>query len=171
MGSCEMWCWRRVEKISCTDHVRNEEELFRVKEQRNILQEMSKRKVNWIGHILCRNCLLQQVIEGKVKGGIEVTGRRGRRRSKLLDDLQERIGYSHLKEEALDRTMERARFGRGFGFCSVARAAIYHVFFPHCLIIMPIFRGAKKLLNAKCVLIFYAIFVSKNSHSRKNSGI
>ena len=62
-----------------------------------------------------RNCLLQQVIEGKIKGGIEVTERRGRRRRKLLDDLKERRGYSHLKEEALDRTMWSARFGRGFG--------------------------------------------------------
>jgi hypothetical protein len=47
--------------------------------------------------------------------GIEVTGRQGRRRRKQLDDLRERRGYSHLKEEALDRTMWRARFGRGFG--------------------------------------------------------
>jgi len=59
--------------------------------------------------------LLQKVIEGKIKGGIEVTRRRGRRRRKLLDDLKERRGYSHLKEEAPDRTMWRARFGRGFG--------------------------------------------------------
>ena len=44
-----------------------------------------------------------------------MTGRRGRKRKKLLDDLKERIGYSHLKEEALDRTKWRARFGRGFG--------------------------------------------------------
>jgi hypothetical protein len=47
--------------------------------------------------------------------GIEVTERRGRRRRKLLDDLKERRGYSYLKEEALDRTVWRARFGRGFG--------------------------------------------------------
>jgi hypothetical protein len=44
-----------------------------------------------------------------------VTGRRGRRRRKLLDDLNDRRGYSHLKEEALDRTMWRSRFGRDFG--------------------------------------------------------
>jgi len=44
-----------------------------------------------------------------------VTGRRGRRRRKLLDDLKERRRYSHLKEEALDRIVWRARFGRGFG--------------------------------------------------------
>jgi hypothetical protein len=67
--------------------VRNEEVLLRVNEQRNILHEISKRKANWIGHILRRNCLLQRVIEGKIKGGIDVTGRRGRRRRKQLDDL------------------------------------------------------------------------------------
>ena len=47
----EMWCCRRMEKISWTDHVRNEEVLLRVNEQRNILHEISKRKANWIGHI------------------------------------------------------------------------------------------------------------------------
>jgi hypothetical protein len=107
MESCKMWCWRRMEKISWTDHVGNEEVLFRVKEQRNILHEISKQKANWIGYILHRNCFLQQLIEGKTKGRIEVTGRR-RRRRKLPDDLKERRGYSHLKEEALDHTMWRA---------------------------------------------------------------
>jgi hypothetical protein len=62
LESFEMWCWRRMEKISWTDHVRDEEVLLRVKEQRNILHEISKRKANWIGHILRRNCLLQQII-------------------------------------------------------------------------------------------------------------
>jgi hypothetical protein len=65
--------------------------------------------------ILRRNYFLQWVTEGKIQGGIEVTGRQGRRRWKLLDDLKERRGCSHLKEEALDLPMWRARFGRGFG--------------------------------------------------------
>jgi hypothetical protein len=104
LESSEMWCWRRMEKISWTDHVGNEV-LLRVKAQRNIIHEISKRKANWIGHILRRDCLLQRVIEGKIKGGIEVTGRRGRRRRKVLNDLKERRGCSYLKEEALDRTM------------------------------------------------------------------
>ena len=85
-----------------------------VKEQRNILHEISKRKANWIGHILRRNCLLQQVTEGKIKEVIEVTGRRGRKRRMLLDDLKEGGGYCHLKGESLGRTVWRARFGRGF---------------------------------------------------------
>ena len=86
-----MWCWGRTEEISWTDHVRNEEVLLRVKEQRNILHEIRKPKANWIGHILRRNCLLQQVIEGKVKEGIEVIGRRRRRCRKLLDDLKDTV--------------------------------------------------------------------------------
>jgi hypothetical protein len=69
LESFEMWCWKRMEKISWTDHVRNEEVLLWVKEQRNILHEISKWKANWIGHILYRDCILQQVIEGKMVGG------------------------------------------------------------------------------------------------------
>ena len=65
-----------VEKISWTDHVRNEEVLLRVNEQRNILHEIREKKANWIGHILRRNCLLKQVIEGKIKWEMEVARRR-----------------------------------------------------------------------------------------------
>jgi hypothetical protein len=83
----KMWCWRRMEKIRWSDHVRSKEVLRRFKEQMNILHEISKRKANWIGHILLRNCLLRHFIEGKIKGGIEVTGRRGRRRRNLLGEL------------------------------------------------------------------------------------
>jgi hypothetical protein len=73
---------------------------------------MIKRQTNWVSHTLRRNCLLQQVIEGKIKGGIEMTRRR---RMKLLDDLKEGRGYSHMKEETLDPTLWRARFGRWVG--------------------------------------------------------
>ena len=66
--------------------------LLTVKQQRNILNEISKRKANCVGHIFRRNCLLRRVIEKKIKGWIEVTGRRGRRRRKLLHDLKERRG-------------------------------------------------------------------------------
>jgi hypothetical protein len=104
-----------MKKIGWTDTVRNEEVLLRVKGQRTILHEIGKRKANWICHISRRNCHPRQAIEGKIKGGIEAIGRRGRRRRKLLDDLKESREYLHLKEEAVDRTMWRARLGRGFG--------------------------------------------------------
>jgi hypothetical protein len=93
--------------------VRNEEVLHRVKEERNILHTIKRRKANWIGHILRRNCLLKHVIEGQLEGRIEMTGRRGRRRKQLLD--YEKRGYWKLKEGALDRSQWRSRFGRGYG--------------------------------------------------------
>jgi hypothetical protein len=88
-----MWCWRRLEKVSWTDRVGNEEALHRVKEERNILHTVKRRKANWIGHVLRRNCLLKQVIEGKLEGRMEVTGRRGRRRKQLLYDFKEKRTY------------------------------------------------------------------------------
>ena len=79
-------------EISWTDRVRNEEVFHRTKEERNVLQTIKRRKVNWIGHILNRNCLLKLVIEEKVEERVEMTGRRGRRCKQLLDDLNEKSG-------------------------------------------------------------------------------
>jgi hypothetical protein len=61
---------------SWTDSGRNEEVLHRVKEERNILHA-TKRRADVIGHILRWNCLLKYIIEGKIEGVTEVTGRRG----------------------------------------------------------------------------------------------
>jgi hypothetical protein len=90
---------------------KTEDVILRINEQRNILHEIIKKKSNWIGHILRRNSRLKQVIEGKMMGQVEVT----RRRKKLLDDLGDWRGYSHLKEEALHRIKWRNRFGIGCG--------------------------------------------------------
>jgi hypothetical protein len=86
-----------------------------VKEEKNTLHTMKRRKANWIGYILRRNCLLKHVIERKLEGRIEMTGRRGRRGKRLLYDLKEKRRYWKLKEEALDRTLWRTRFGRDYG--------------------------------------------------------
>jgi replicative superfamily II helicase len=111
LESVEMWCWRKME-ISWTDRVRNKEVLRRVKEERNILHTIKRRKANWIGHILRRNCLLKHVIEGKLEGRIEMMGRRGRRRNQLLDDLTEiergRI-RSHPVENSLWKRLRTCR--------------------------------------------------------------
>jgi hypothetical protein len=57
----------------------------------------------------------------EIEGAIEVTGRQGRRCKQLLDDLKETRGYWKLKEEALDCTMWRMCFGRGYGLvCKTA---------------------------------------------------
>jgi hypothetical protein len=74
-----------------------------------------------------------------------VIGRQGRRSRKLLDDLKKRRGYSHLKEEALDRTMWNPRFGRGFG---------------------PVVRQTAKLINIKSHGVIYhsAVHFIRKSH-------
>jgi hypothetical protein len=77
-----------MENISWTDRVRNEKVLHRVKEERNILHTIKRRKVGWIGCILCRNCILKHIIEGKIDGRKEVMLRRGRRRKQLLDNFK-----------------------------------------------------------------------------------
>ena len=74
---------------------------------------MKIRKANSIGRILRRNCL-QKHYRRKIRG-IEVTGRQGIRRKQLLGNLKEKTGYRKVKEEALDSTVLRARFGRGCG--------------------------------------------------------
>ena len=76
LESFEMWCWRRMD-ISWTDHVRNKDVLHRVKAERNFLHTIKRKKANWIGHVLCRNCLLKHLTEGKIEGMLEVRGRQG----------------------------------------------------------------------------------------------
>jgi hypothetical protein len=78
LGSFEIWCWKRMDNVSWINRVRNEELLHRVKENGNILHTLNRKKAKWIGHVLLSKCLLKHVIEGKTKGIIEVTGRRGR---------------------------------------------------------------------------------------------
>jgi len=87
-----MWCWRRVEKTSWTDRVRSKEISRKIKEERNIVHTVHRRKANWIGHILHRNCLLKDVIEGKIEGKADVTRRRGRKRKQPLN-LKEKTEY------------------------------------------------------------------------------
>ena len=83
---------------------------IRVKEERNILHTIKKRKANWIVHIFCRNYLLKHVIEGKMEGRIEVTGGGGSKCKQLLDDLKEMRGCRKLKEDTLEHTVWKTRF-------------------------------------------------------------
>jgi len=98
-----------LEKISWPDHMKNE--VLRGKEEWNILQAIKRWKAIWIGWILHRNCLLEHVIKEK----IEVMGRWGRRCNQLLNVLKEMREYWKKREEALDCTLCRTGFGRGYG--------------------------------------------------------
>jgi hypothetical protein len=82
-----------LEEISWTGRVRNVEVLRRVKEERNIIHAIERMKVNWIGHVLRRNCLLKHTVERK----IEVTVRQGRRRKQLLNDFKEASVYGKIE--------------------------------------------------------------------------
>jgi hypothetical protein len=64
-----------------------------VKDKMNILHTITRRKSQWIGRMLYRNCFLKHVIEGMIEGRMEVEGRRGRRRKQILDDRKETRGY------------------------------------------------------------------------------
>jgi hypothetical protein len=97
-------------EISWNERVRNEV-LHRVKEERNILHAINRRRTNWICDILRRNCLTA-VLKERQK---EVMGRRGRRRKQLLDDHKEKRRYWKLKEQAQYRALWRTSFGRGYG--------------------------------------------------------
>ena len=79
-----------------------------------ILHTVYRRKANWIGHILRRNCLIKHVVEGKVEGRIEVPVRRGRKPRKLLDDIKEKKGYCIFNEEALFCPLRRTSIGKGY---------------------------------------------------------
>ena len=86
--SFETWCWRGMETICYKNRVRNEV-LQRFSQEKIVLQTVNRRKATWTDHISLRVCLLKHVIEGKIKGRIEVaTGIRGRRRKKLLDNFK-----------------------------------------------------------------------------------
>jgi len=89
------------------DRSRGKRSIIKSQGERSILHRIKRRKANWIGHILRRNCLLKRVIEGKVDGRIEEKGSLGRRRKQLLYDLKATRGYGKLKKEALDRTVWR----------------------------------------------------------------
>jgi hypothetical protein len=62
--------------------------LQRVTEERNILHTIKRRKVNSVGHVLSRSCLLKHVIKENIEGKVEVTEKQGRRLKQLLDDVK-----------------------------------------------------------------------------------
>jgi len=81
-------------EVSWTDNVENEKVLHKVKEKKEYPTTIIRRRANWNGHILCRNCLLERITEGKMEGTIELKGKQGRRCQQLLDGLEETRRYS-----------------------------------------------------------------------------
>lgn len=102
----EMWVWRRLERVKWTEKMKNEDVLKKVKEKRRLLREIKKRKANWIGHRIREKGLFADVLEGLVEGG----RKRGRRRTKMTDDLKKGECYQDMKRRAHDRETWRKRW-------------------------------------------------------------
>ena len=101
LESCEMWMWRRMEKVTWRERERNEEVLRRVGERR--LATIWKWKAKWTGHILGTEGLLRTSIEGRMVGKKP----RGRRRKTKLDDIREEKQYHQVKRISQDRVRWR----------------------------------------------------------------
>ncbi|KAJ4448167.1 hypothetical protein ANN_10180 [Periplaneta americana] len=80
----EMWIWRRMERVKWTDRTKNEAVLEKGDEERMMLKLIRKRKINWLGHLLKRNCLLKDALEGMVNGKRV----RGRRTYQIIDYIK-----------------------------------------------------------------------------------
>ena len=98
LSAFEMWVWRRMEKVSWRDKKTNEQVLHDVNEKRSLLEEVLKRKKNWIGHVVRGEGLLKQVMEGRMEGKRP----RGRPRIGMIDDLIEN-SYVEMKRRAENR--------------------------------------------------------------------
>ena len=95
-----MWYWRRIQENKRSEGVTSKQVLERIGEKRKLLNDILQRKANWIGHILRRNCLLRDAIEGRQMTELKEVGKR---RTQLLNDLGNRRRHWELKEEAEDR--------------------------------------------------------------------
>ena len=102
LDAMEMWCWRRMEKISWRERITNEEVLNIVSEQKHLVTTIVQRKKNWIGHILRGESLLKETIEGRMEGKRP----RGRPRKGMIDELKEG-SYEVMKRRAEDRDIWR----------------------------------------------------------------
>ena len=98
LNALEMWIWRRMERVSYKDKTTNEDVLKQVAESRKLLQVVINRKKNWIGHVVRHDCLLRDVIEGRMEG----KRCRGRPRMGMIDELKEK-SYDSMKRRAEDR--------------------------------------------------------------------
>ena len=95
----EMWTWRNMENISWKDHMTNEYVLDQVKENRKLLNTILEMKKRWLGHILRRDSLVKEVIEGRMEG----KRGRGKPRIMMLDDIKADETYEKIKRRAMDR--------------------------------------------------------------------
>lgn len=103
LAAFEMWCWRRMEKISWTEKKSNEEVLGMVNEKRSLLKVIENRRGKMLGHLIRHDSYIKVIIEGKIEG----KRKRGRPRRAYMDQIKEKISvssYREVKEKAECRT-------------------------------------------------------------------
>ena len=103
IDALEMWIWRKMENIKWTDKITNEEVLLRVGETHNLRETISMRKKRWMGHVLRREGLMKDVLEGRMEG----KRLRGRKRIMMMDDIKDGRSYSRTKRDAEDKELWR----------------------------------------------------------------
>ena len=94
-----MWIWRRIKRVKWTDKIKNAVVLERAGEGRIMLELMKKRKINWLGYWLRRNCLLKDALEGMVNGKKVLS----RRRYQMIDNIMVNELYEDTKRKAEKR--------------------------------------------------------------------
>ena len=99
----EMWIWRKMLRVTWQDKIRNDEVLTRIGQERELLKTIRHRKALWMGHALRKNGIVNDVLEGTVEGDVK----RGRRKTKFVDDLKEGKGYENMKRRAQNREVWR----------------------------------------------------------------
>ena len=99
LESIEMWIWRRLMKISWTEHRSNQEVLHMVDENRSLMNTIRQRQ-NWLGHVLRSESLLRTVVEGRMEG----TRTRGRQSATMIDCMKSNdMEYEQIKKRDYDR--------------------------------------------------------------------
>ena len=149
-------------EISWTDRVRNDEVWHRVKEDKNILHTIKGMKAEWNGHMLRGNWLRKHVAEDRIEG----TRRRGIRGRQKPEYLKLKMWYWNFKEETSECTLERTRFGRGYG--RVARKRLRNEWmngFDDCATVHHWYNNINSHLDAT-VIILLIISISSTCFER-----
>ena len=99
----EMWCWRRMMRLSYKDHVTNDEVLRRTNSKRSLREEITKRKLQYFGHVIRREKLQRVLMDGKIEG----SRGRGRPRRTWVRDVTEATGKSYVECVRLAQRREK----------------------------------------------------------------